>query len=145
LTTSSDKASASASAFKPKIHWFDNSPKISEAAVKHGKFASFMERRERDPARAKGLAAARASLADALYPDDGVTLKTLRLKAGFTQIQLAAALETSQPHVARIESGRQEPNLSTLRKLARVMGVSIDDLISAIDRQTEINEGKANV
>lgn len=104
-----------------------------------------MERRERDPARAKGLAAARASLADALYPDDGVTLKTLRLKAGFTQIQLAAALETSQPHVARIESGRQEPNLSTLRKLARVMGVSIDDLISAIDRQTEINEGKANV
>jgi ribosome-binding protein aMBF1 (putative translation factor) len=134
----------SASAFQPKIHWFDYSSKASEAASKHGKFSAFMERREKDPARAKGLAEARASIADALYPNDGVTLKTLRLKAGFTQIQLAAALETSQPHVARIESGRQEPNLSTLRKLAKALGVQLDELISAIDRQTELNESKVN-
>jgi ribosome-binding protein aMBF1 (putative translation factor) len=144
LKKSSDTASVSASAFKPKIHWFDYSSKASEAASKHGKFSSFMERREKNPARAQGLADARASLADALYPDDGATLKTMRLKAGFTQIQFAAALETSQPHVARIESGRQEPNLSTLRKLTRVLGVSLDDLISAIDRQTELNESKVN-
>lgn len=84
---------------------------------------------------------ARASVAEALYPEDGITLKTLRMKAGFTQTQLAAALETSQPHIARMETGRQEPVMSTCRKLGVVFGVSLDIISAALERQAEINEG----
>lgn len=90
---------------------------------------------------AKGLAESRASIAEALYPDDGITLKALRLKAGLTQTQLAAALETSQPHIARMEAGRQEPVMSTCRKLGAVFGVSLDVISAALERQAEINEG----
>lgn len=98
----------------------------------------------RDPLQAKNLAEARGMIADALYPDDGVTLKTLRLKAGLTQTQLAAILETSQPHIARIEMGRQDPAMSTCRKLSAALGVSLDSISAALERQAEINEGKTN-
>jgi transcriptional regulator with XRE-family HTH domain len=102
-----------------------------------------MERLERDPEHAKGLSEARGFVSDALYPDDGVTLKTLRLKAGLTQIQLAAILETSQSHIARLETGRQDPIMSTCRKLSKALGASLDVISSSLERQAEINEIKA--
>ena len=137
---SSDKAVASVSEYTPKIFKFDIALKTSEAAAQHRKFADFMTHRELDPTRARGMAAARASLADVLYPEDGTTLKTLRLKAGMTQTQLAIALDTSQPHIARLESGRQEPVISTCRKLAKLFCVSLDVLSSALERQSDLNE-----
>lgn len=103
-----------------------------------------MENRERDPERARGLAKARASLAEALYPEDGTTLKVLRLQAGLTQTQLAAALDTSQPHIARLESGRQDPALSTCRKLSKIFGMTLDQISLAVEQQTELNERKSN-
>lgn len=102
-----------------------------------------MERLERNPEHAKGLSEARSVISDALYPGDDVTLKTLRLKAGLTQTQLAAVLETSQPHVARIEAGRQDPVISTCRKLSKALGASLDVISSALERQAELNESKA--
>lgn len=143
MKTGSDKNSNSASGFKSKIHIFHVKPAISDEAANHRKFADFVAKRERDPVRSEGLSVSRAMLADALYPDEGVTLKKLRLVAGLTQVQLAAVLETSQPHVARMEAGRQEPTVSTLKRLAKALGASIEELIAAMDRQTEINEIKA--
>jgi DNA-binding XRE family transcriptional regulator len=117
--------------------------KKSKAAAKHKKFAAFAERLARDPGQAKNLSEARGLIAEALYPADGVTLKTLRLKAGMTQTQLAALLETSQPHIARMEQGRQDPVMSTCRKLSSALGVSLDVLSAALEQQAKINEGKA--
>ncbi|WP_178113204.1 MULTISPECIES: helix-turn-helix transcriptional regulator [unclassified Pseudomonas] len=133
----------SASGYAPKVYRINTAAATSQAAAKQTKFSAFMERLERDPAHAKGLSEARSSVADALYPDDGITLKILRLKAGLTQTQLAAALETSQPHIARMEAGRQEPVMSTCRKLSKTLGVSLDIISSALERQAEINESKA--
>lgn len=129
------------SGYAPKIFNLTPTVKKSEAAARHTKFSALVESLQSDPAHAKGLAAARGVVADALYPDDGVTLRTLRLKMGMTQTQLAAALETSQPHVARMEAGRQEPVMSTCKRLAAVFGVSLDALSAALDRQVKINEG----
>lgn len=113
---------------------------MADAQLK--KFSSFMERRQRNTERAAGMAKARAELAEALYPDAGITIKTLRLKAGLTQTQLAALMETSQPLVARIEAGRQDPTMSTCKKLSAALGVDLETISGALDRQAEINENK---
>lgn len=45
-----------------------------------------------------------------------------RKRAGLTQEELAARMETSQSAVARMESGRVLPSGSTLKRLARATG-----------------------
>ncbi|MEZ0197650.1 helix-turn-helix transcriptional regulator [Pseudomonas qingdaonensis] len=143
MSKTSSQSAVTASSFTPKIYRFEAPSRVSVADAQHKKFASFMERRQRNPERAAGLAKARSELADALYPEDGTTLKTLRLKAGLTQTQLAALMETSQPLVARIEAGRQDPTMSTCKKLSAALGVNLETISSALDRQAEINEHKA--
>jgi ribosome-binding protein aMBF1 (putative translation factor) len=49
-----------------------------------------------------------------------------RSKAGLTQAQLAKRMGTTQSVVARIESGRNPPNLKTLDKYARALGRRIE-------------------
>ena len=48
---------------------------------------------------------------------------TLRRRAGVTQSRLAELAGTSQPTIAAYESGSKVPNLRTLRKLARALGL----------------------
>jgi len=66
------------------------------------------------------------------------------MKAGLTQTQLAARLDTSQPQIAKIESGRQEPGIATCRKLCAVLDISLDDLSAALLNQDMINERKVS-
>ena len=45
-----------------------------------------------------------------------------RTRAGLTQAELARKMKTTQPVVARIESGRVQPSLKTLQRLASATG-----------------------
>lgn len=45
-----------------------------------------------------------------------------RARAGLSQTELAARMETSQPFVARLESGRALPSMRTLLKVAEATG-----------------------
>ena len=45
-----------------------------------------------------------------------------RNRAGLTQQELARRMGTTQPVVARLESGRSRPSMRTLEKLARATG-----------------------
>jgi transcriptional regulator with XRE-family HTH domain len=49
-----------------------------------------------------------------------------RHAAGITQTELAAALGTSQAQVARLESGNADAKLSTISRLAAVLGKQIE-------------------
>lgn len=49
-----------------------------------------------------------------------------RQVAGITQTELAAALGTSQAQVARLESGNADAKLSTISRLAAVLGKQIE-------------------
>lgn len=49
----------------------------------------------------------------------------LRRIRGITQAQLARKLKTKQPAIARLESGRSNPQLSTLVDLAEALGATI--------------------
>ena len=52
----------------------------------------------------------------------GRLLKEARGRAGLTQAELAERLRTTQPVVARLESGRSNPRLETLRKAIAATG-----------------------
>jgi len=45
-----------------------------------------------------------------------------RTRAGLTQAQLAERMGTRQAAIARLESGRVQPSLETLRRYARATG-----------------------
>jgi transcriptional regulator with XRE-family HTH domain len=49
-----------------------------------------------------------------------------RRHAGLTQAQLAGRLGTTQSAVSRLESGRDEPRLSTLRAALAACGLALD-------------------
>lgn len=64
----------------------------------------------------------------------GNKIKELRIKAGYTQEELAtimrsrSGLATDRAVVSRWETGKQEPTITALKVLAFVLGVTMDDL-----------------
>ena len=59
----------------------------------------------------------------------GEKLKAARQAAGMTQAQLAAALGCKVKDVSRWENGHVEPGVLTVKRMARALGCSIDDLV----------------
>lgn len=59
------------------------------------------------------------------------TLRKLREQKGLTQEKLARLADVSNNTVIKIEAGKNEnPTLDTLKKLAKALDVSVDNLIS---------------
>ena len=56
--------------------------------------------------------------------------KTAEKKQGWSQTQLAEQIESHLSHVNRIETGKYNPSLDVVQKLASVFDVSIDYLVS---------------
>jgi transcriptional regulator with XRE-family HTH domain len=56
-------------------------------------------------------------------------LKTLRRGRGLTQEALAARAGLSRTYLARLETARQDPTLSTLVKLAKALRVPVRALL----------------
>lgn len=58
----------------------------------------------------------------------GDRLKELRISAGLTQDELAAKLNTSKQSISRYENSSREPNIKTAKRIADVLGVSLESL-----------------
>jgi transcriptional regulator with XRE-family HTH domain len=58
----------------------------------------------------------------------GALVKTLRKEAGFSAATLGRAVGISARQVRRYESGEFEPPLSVAGRIARAIGVPLDDL-----------------
>lgn len=56
-------------------------------------------------------------------------VRFLRNSKGWTQEELANALDFAKPNISKYESGMIELGLETVIKLARFFGISIDDLL----------------
>ena len=70
-----------------------------------------------------------------IFDDEGIKafaiqLKRIRLREGFTQSQLAFESGLSLSQIARIETARINPTLSTIFALARTLNVSLPDLFN---------------
>lgn len=58
-------------------------------------------------------------------------LKIIREKKGISQAQLAMMLGVTQGSVSAWETGRWEPSIDMIRKIAQILDVTVDELIGA--------------
>ena len=86
---------------------------------------------EASPKGAKAVAKGRQWVAKTFY-GDGASLAALRLQHGWSQAELAREAGTSQSYIGRLETGGIDPQLSTIRKIAVALGVSVAALVDAL-------------
>src|SRR6476661_6968873 len=70
------------------------------------------------------------------------SIRSLRLRNGLSQRQLAGRMSVPRTYVSKIENEKATPTLSSLERLARALEVSVPDLLSGGERnrQEEITE-----
>lgn len=59
----------------------------------------------------------------------GKNLRRIRTTKGISQGDIARSLEVSRGFVSTIENGKTNPTLATIAKLAKAVGVSVDELL----------------
>lgn len=59
----------------------------------------------------------------------GENLKRIRTLKGISQGDIARSLEVSRGFISTIENGKTNPTLATIAKLAKAVGVSVDELL----------------
>ncbi len=71
----------------------------------------------------------------------GAHVRRLRLGVGLAQGELAKAVGCSQSNISQIESGRSSPSVDCLLDMARVLGVSVEQLVGGVGAAPEIAPG----
>jgi transcriptional regulator with XRE-family HTH domain len=65
------------------------------------------------------------------------SIRSLRLRNGLSQRQLALRMSVPRTYVSKIENEKATPTLSSLERLARALEVSVPDLLSGGERNRE--------
>lgn len=130
--------SATSQEFALVVHIQDRLPGPPSVPTDYVAIDDLVRTVERDDARRNALEEARQWAADALYPEDGLSIRAFRLRKGLSQRRLAECLGTSQSHVARIERGTENLMIETLRGLCAVLDVDMNTLDKALRQQEEI-------
>jgi len=70
------------------------------------------------------------------------SIRSLRLRSGLSQRQLAGRMSVPRTYVSKIENEKATPTLSSLERLAKALEVTVPDLLSGGERnrQEEIRE-----
>jgi len=70
------------------------------------------------------------------------SIRSMRLRNGLSQRQLAARMSVPRTYVSKIENEKATPTLSSLERLAKALEVTVPDLLSGSERnrQEEIRE-----
>lgn len=87
---------------------------------------------EQNQTTSEHLKRARKRLAKGYYANKSGTLAHLRLQAGLSQSQLAIKVGTSQPHIARIEAGINDPSTSMIKKISIALNIKPEQVFLAI-------------
>lgn len=66
---------------------------------------------------------------DEIFKKLGQNLKKIREQKEMTQGDICRALNLDRGYISSIESGKRNPTLSTLKKLADALKVSVDELL----------------
>lgn len=72
-------------------------------------------------------------------------IKELRKKRNITQIRLSIAAEVSQETISAYESGKAEPKMEKLVKIADFLNTSTDYLLGRIDDDSPITDVMNNI
>lgn len=65
-------------------------------------------------------------------------VRVRRAALGLTQTDLAQRLKVSQPYVARVESGKQVPLLTTVEQFADALECSVLNLLTEPEKNSEM-------
>jgi transcriptional regulator with XRE-family HTH domain len=76
--------------------------------------------------------------------DPAYQVARLRILRGLTQQQLAERVGTRQPSIARLESGREEPKLGFLRRVAEALGARLEVRIVPLEETGAASKAKAS-
>lgn len=120
----------------------DYTPAPPVTPPKHSTIDDLIAEWGREPEGSAALTEGRRWVGSQFYGEDGDTVRTLRLKKGWSQSQLAEALGTSQSHVARIERGTENITIETCRKLSRALEIDLNALDQALARQESIAQAR---
>ncbi|MFP1874052.1 helix-turn-helix domain-containing protein [Lonsdalea quercina] len=74
----------------------------------------------------------------------GKRITALRKETGLTQVQLAQALNVSQQAVQSWEAGKRRIQISVLPAVARLLSVSLEDLLGGAPDRTPRKRGPAS-
>lgn len=110
-------------------------------------FASEVAAREKVDGKYRGeMSNARQYLAQTFLPGNPASLAKLRLQRGLSQAELARIIQSSQPHIAKIEAGSIKIYWDTAIKLADALNVSLDMLRPLIDgTQLKTETGRSQI
>lgn len=65
----------------------------------------------------------------------GEKIKTLRKRQGLSQEELSERVEINATHLSRLETGKYQPSIDVLKRLADALEVSADYLLSPEDEE----------
>ena len=60
------------------------------------------------------------------------SLRALRLSAGLSQKQLAEAIDSQQTYISRLEKGRDDIRLSTIKRLAEALNTDVLTIVDSL-------------
>lgn len=92
---------------------------------------------EASPEGAEAMAKGREWVGENFYGDQPPSVAQLRLQRGWSQAELARRAETSQSYIGRLESGNVDPQVSTVRKLAKALGLPLATVVQAISPEND--------
>lgn len=113
----------------------DDHRELAEAPSEYTALADFVANLESNVERRQLLERARRWSEQELYQEESDTIRTLRLRKGWSQARLAEEIGTSQSHVARIERGTENIYIETCRRLCRALDIDMNTLDQALQRQ----------
>ena len=67
----------------------------------------------------------------------GITLRTYRLERGLTQEQLSEKLDIVRSYICSLESGKRQPSLNMVFRLATALGIKPGELVDAVAERLE--------
>ncbi len=65
----------------------------------------------------------------------GTNIKRIRTKKGMTQGDICRALDLDRGYVSSLESGKRNPTLAMIEKVAGALGVTSDELLKEHDKK----------
>lgn len=80
---------------------------------------------------------ARVLLSQELYGQEVNNFASLRLARGYSQAQLAQAIGSTQPYIAKIEGGFSNILLSTAKHLSSALGVDLNQISAILESSAE--------
>lgn len=113
-----------------------------QTPAKYRSVRALVEQWEQVQEKRDALEKGRRWIADTFYGEDGDTVRTLRLRKGWSQTRFAEVLGTSQSHVARIERGTENLSVETCRKLAAALDIDMNTLDQMLRRQEAIAKAR---